>query len=157
MSDKVRKIVVFCVLIAVSIWGYSSITERMNKRNRTDREQQSDLLSSAAPGAYNTDAASDSPTPVSDSVFVEFKNIKTDKDPFYHNYTTVQVRVNRNIELHLLGILYRKANAQALINGKVVKVGDVILGYSIEEIATDFVKLKKDGKTLTLRPKKEST
>lgn len=90
-----------------------------------------------------------------ENVFDRYDTLKVGTNPFYHNWS--RTTGNREIELHLLGILYRTANAQALINGQVVKVGDTIDGYTITEITHEAVALSKDGEDITLRPKKETS
>ena len=155
MNEKTRKIAVFGVLIAVSIWGYANISDRMLSKGRPEiaAPAEGDNGSAADPGSY--DAGRPAAVILPDSVFNAYETLGVKDDLFYHNYKKKQIV--QSVNLRLLGILYRTANAQALINGKIVKVGDVVEGYEVAEITTDYVALTKNGKTIKLNPSKESS
>lgn len=157
MSDKVRKSIVFGILFVVAIWGYSNISERIKKNKDTSTDtaaQQADPASTNDPASYGQAAVTFN-TAAPEGIFDEYIELKIETNPFYHNRAFVSA--GQEIELHLLGILYRTANAQALINGQVVKIGDTIDGYEITDITSEFVALQKGGREITLRPKKETS
>ncbi|MEZ5359119.1 MAG: hypothetical protein R3F48_09850 [Candidatus Zixiibacteriota bacterium] len=156
MSEKTRKIIVFGILILVGIWGYSNISERMARNKKKAQENAAQTQPGAADDPASFDAASPQiKASLPAGVFDQYDDLNIKTNPFYHNWARVEN--NREIELHLLGILYRAANAQALINGQVVKVGDTIDGYTITAITNESVALRKDGEDITLRPKKETS
>ncbi len=124
------------------------------KARKQQFQSQNDLSASLEPGSADQVQVRQIPR-ITKETFAEYEDITVSTDPFYHNRKVI--KQNREIELHLLGILYRTANAQALINGQVVTVGDAVEGYEITEITNEFVALTKNGKKFTLRPKKESS
>ena len=89
---------------------------------------------------------------VEDSSFTENVEIKIeknsynknwDKDPFSPAVTVygraVSTKAGSFGQLHLKAISYGAKKSAAIINGKILKTGDKILGYRIEQIKPDTV------------------
>ncbi|MCP4567653.1 MAG: hypothetical protein GY841_08745 [FCB group bacterium] len=151
MSDRNRKILVFGILIVTSIWGYFNIAGRQAKKAAQNYQN------SASTSTPVVIAASEQNFMPEETV-AQYQAEPWGVDPFYHAYSPRSVsRVSEEVTLHLLGILYRKMNAQVLINGQILKEGDSLEGYRIVKIAPDYVNLQSEQKELTLRVKKESS
>lgn len=149
MTEKKRKTIVFAILIVAVIWGYFSLSDRF----RATGDKQIEPLPTAQPAAG---FASPIPTISTGEMFADIEKREWGDDPFFHNRLR-QPQVSSRVRLHLLGILYRSANARALINGTIVAVGDDIAGYRVSEITSDYVRLIRGGQTVTLRPQKEAS
>ena len=153
MSERKRKILVFAVFIAALVWGYFSLTDRMPKKAPPPKQTRTAAVT-ANPG--DKESASQ---PLTDDVCREYERLPWGKDPFYHNHEEPahKAATAEKQELHLLGILYREVNAQALINNRVVSIGDNIGQYRITAIARDHVTLEDGRQTIVLRVEKESS
>ncbi|MEE9442909.1 MAG: hypothetical protein V3V99_09610 [candidate division Zixibacteria bacterium] len=155
MNEKVRKSIVFGIFIIAVIWGYSNLSQRWAKKP----QEQDIAKQQVAANTVNNNIGQNQAIPenqiIHDSVFAFYAEKPVTKNPFYHNRKRVTGKTKK-IKLHLLGILYRQTNAQALINGRVLGVGDLISGYHVKNIARESVVLEKAGKTITLFPRKES-
>lgn len=154
MNEKLRKSIVFGIFIAAVIWGFFT---SFGGDNKEARRSPSDRPAKSTPAVR---PEIPEPAPLADSVYALYEAKPWGKDPFYHAYgvaTDAGQAVPEKIRLHLLGILYREVNARALINGRVVKTGDEIAGYRVTTIARDYVALRNDRGTVTLRIKKESS
>ncbi|MDP8213404.1 MAG: hypothetical protein P9X22_08995 [Candidatus Zapsychrus exili] len=84
------------------------------------------------------------------------------RDPFLKLVSESGVIVNYNDDfllkdLELEGVTLSSSgnNNLAIINGKVVKVKDMVGKFEVLEIDAEFVILKKDNETFTLHLKKE--
>lgn len=151
MSDRNRKILVFGILIVTSIWGYFSITGRQAKKAAQNSQNSA---STTTPVVIPASEQNFMP----EDVAARYQAEPWGVDPFYHAYSPHSASaVSEEVSLHLLGILYRKMNAQALINGQILKEGDSLEGYEVVKIAPDYVNLQSEQKKLTLRVKKESS
>jgi len=98
-----------------------------------------------------TDAAAD-------SIYASYHSKSWGKNPFYHNYRpSVGPAGPSKAEFHLMGIMFREMEAQALIDNRIVTVGDQLKGYRITEIARDSVVLDNGEKIIILRIQKETS
>jgi len=164
LTERTRKTMVFGLLIAACIWGYANMTGRKTHHEVPVTDAvvgEADPAGSADPGGPADPSAP--PTNMGDRVSPEvaaaYDARPWGKNPFYRNHpqeavlpTVQQVQIG----LHLLGIMYREIGAQAFISGRVVAVGDTILGYKVTAIAPDFVALDNGASNMKLRVKKES-
>lgn len=148
MSERTRKTFVFGLLIGSLIWAYFSFSGRKPSNLRPARQQ----AATAGPAV----PASVPPAALNKQTVAEYEKISWGKDPFYHRHQSKpRAAVPDKVKLHLLGILYREVNAQALINGRVVREGDIVAGYRIESIERDHVKISDGKKVVILRVEKE--
>lgn len=154
MNEKVRKSIVFGIFIIAVIWGYSNLSQ-----DRGKTASDPDLANTQAKNTPKVIPLENQATPknqiINDSIFTLYANKPITKNPFYHNRKRVAGRVKK-AKLYLMGILFRHNNAQALINDKVLGVGDLISGYQVKNISRESVILEKAGKNITLYPRKES-
>jgi hypothetical protein len=95
----------------------------------------------------------------------DFRESQWGTDPFYHrkgrspvpaNTSTVPSTKVERAALRLLGIMYREQGAKALIDGRIVAVGDTISGHLITEIAPDRVTVAQNNRTTVLKVRRES-
>ena len=160
MTERTRKTVVFGLLIAACVWGYANLSGRKAHHASVPVEaaSQEDAIS-----AGDADPAT-APAPVANHVTPDvaaaYDAKPWGKNPFYHGHGQAAVLPEpqkQQLVLQLSGILYRESGAQAFINGRVVAVGDTILGYRITAITPDFVAVDNGAASLKLRVKKESS
>ena len=155
MSEKTRKRLVFSLLILSLVWAYFHFSGPKDKRkdrssNRADRS----VVSSVPKGAMGLAAI------ISDSLYREYESRPWGKDPFYHWYeppSAAGQAYREEARWHLLGVLFREFRAHALINHRIVTIGDEIDGFRVVEISRDSVILKNEESTITLRVAKESS
>lgn len=148
MSEKTRKTLVFGLLIASLIWAYFSFSGRKSSNPRPAQPQ----ATVAGPAGVE----SLPPADLSQQTVAEYEKKSWGKDPFYHRHKSEPPHAAPDkVKLHLLGILYREVDAQALINGRVVREGDTLAGYRIVNIERDHVKISDGKKTVILRVEKE--
>jgi hypothetical protein len=148
MSERTRKTFVFGLLIGSLIWAYFSFSGRKPSNSRPARQH-----TAAASAVANVSLP---PAALSEQTVAEYEKKSWGKDPFYHRHKSApQQTVPDKVKLHLLGILYREVNAQALINGRAVREGDTVAGYRIERIERDHVKISDGKKAVILRVEKE--
>jgi hypothetical protein len=159
MTENTRKTMVFGLLIVACIWGYYNLSGYKARHTTPPTEVQmgeADQAGTADPATV-TKAPADR---VSPEVAAAYDAKPWGRNPFYRNSRAVETSKptaqQAQIELHLLGILYREIGAQAFISGRVVAVGDTILGYKVTAIAPDFVALENGASNMKLRVKKES-
>jgi len=147
VSKKTRKILVFGLLIGSLIWAYFNFSGRKPERATDNRPHPA----AVQPAAITLAASVLSPQTVS-----EYEGKSWGMDPFYHAHKSEpgQAAPDR-VKLRLLGILYREIDAQALINGRVVREGDTLSGFRVERIERDHVEISDGGKTIILRVEKE--
>lgn len=149
MSEKTRKTLVFGSLVLSLIWAYFNFTGRKARRPADNRPR---------PAAVQTAVVPQEVLVLSPEAATEYEAKTWGKDPFYHARPAAPKRaVPDKVRLHLLGILYREVNSQALINGRVVGVGDTLSGYRVDRIERDHVKISDGGKTVILRVEKEQS
>ena len=147
MDAKKRRLYVFIVLVAVSIWGYYNIFDKADKK--PDLIEDEELTDVARPAA--------APRPVAID-YDEYSSKDWGSDPFFRGKVEKQEIVEIEPEKmywFLGGILYSDNNPAAVINKRVVCKGDVIDGARVVEINRNDVVLEKDGENIVLGLKKE--
>jgi hypothetical protein len=152
MTDRRRKTIVFGLCAIALIWAFYTVIGQKHKK----------ILSVTAQGQASTVEAEPPRIPADtrklDSLDTAYETKPWGKDPFYHDVKSdPPLDVQDTRELHLLGILYRHINSQALINKRVVTVGDKLEGFEVMEITRNSVTLNDGRKTITLRLEKESS
>lgn len=152
MSEKTRKIVIFAAMIATLVWAY--FTFAGGGSGSHDRSRGSGQTARADTAATLSPVSD----PITDSLFEAFDTRSWGRDPFYHGYRREPPPLlSRAVEFHLLGILFRELDARALINGRIVGVGDTLGAYRVSAITRDEVTLENGETTVTLRVAKESS
>lgn len=80
---------------------------------------------------------------------------KWGRNPFYKKVelkrVTKSARKKRTLKLHLYAISIKDNNSVALINDRIVKIGDMISGYTLKKIYKKSVLLSNGAKTITLK------
>jgi type II secretory pathway component PulC len=147
MDAKKRKMYVFIVLIAVSIWGYFNIFDSEEKKVVEIKDDVEMVSTSES-----------APSNIVEIDFSEYASKKWGSDPFFRGKTKANARVKvekPNIEWVLGGILYSDKDPAAVVNKRVVRKGDIIDGARVMEINRTDVKMEKDGTSFILGIKKE--
>lgn len=156
MSEKTRKGLVFGLLILVLVWAYFNFSGPGAKKN--DRTSRMTGRTSGAPVSRPAPAIAKA---ITDSICREYESKPWGKDPFYHWFELPAGSggpvYSEEVRWHLLGVIFREYQAQALINNHIVTVGDEIEGFRVAEIFRDSVVLKNGDTVVTLRLAKESS
>jgi len=80
---------------------------------------------------------------------------KWGRNPFYKKVEVKKearvTKKKRTIRLHLYAISIKDNNSVALINDRIVKIGDMIAGYTLKKINKKSVVLMDGAKALTLK------
>jgi hypothetical protein len=151
MSESWRKRVIFGVLVVTLVWGYFALVKPRVEIPVATTESDATVGGPAEPAAV-------SPPAVSDSLLARYGQAAWGGDPFNRDpFPTTNGPIQDLPSLHLLGILYRQTGAQALINGRIAGVGDVIDGYRIMSITRENVTVQSDRRTVVLRVGKEAS
>jgi len=152
MTDRKRKTIVFGLCALALIWAFVTIAGQKHKKSSVQQVQSQ--VSTVEAGVPRTPADARK----LDSLTAAYETKPWGKDPFYHHVKKdLPADVKETRELRLLGILYRQVNSQALINKRVVTVGDKLEGFEVVEITRNSVILNDGQKTITLRLEKESS
>ncbi len=161
MNERTRKLLVFSVALIVVVWGYLNLFGP-HKKSSSPATPTSTALSApsqvkvkeARAGSDNTDRLI-----ITDQIAESYESAVWGKDPFYHSFPDRKSRVvqQQKIRLKLLGILYREVAPQALINNRVVSIGDDVSGYRVIKITPDYVTVTNQTETIKLRVTKESS
>lgn len=148
MNETWRKRLIFAVLVVTTIWGYFSITGRKGPTVPASSPGLAEVTTPLPPAAEAS----------WDSLLATYRLRPWGSDPFYRTrMTPTAPPTNDAVTLHLLGILYREVGAQALINGRIAKEGDIVDGYRVTAITRDFVTVQGAGRTIELRVAKEAS
>lgn len=160
MTERTRKTMVFGLLIAACIWGYANLSGRKTNHPAPPAEASTGEMADPGGAADPLGSATRPAEHVSDEVAAAYDAKPWGKNPFYRGQqpTAASPLIQETpAALHLLGILYRDVGAQALISGRIVAVGDTVLGYKITAITPDYVAVDNGVTNMKLRVKKEST
>lgn len=152
MNKNSRQAIVYSVFVLVLIWGYFNFFG-----GEKTAEPSPDPVHQAAitPGPVSPGFITDELTA---EIIRDYHQKNWGNNPFYNRYKTKKEQVvEQKARLHLLGIIYREIDAQALINGRVVSVGDTLEGYRVADITRKEVILQKGERTVKLKVKKESS
>jgi hypothetical protein len=137
MNERRRIILLGILVIVAAYWAYFTINRRAEQR-----EKQAQLMSETAPPPAQAATIQDPDS----SAIAELTILPWGKDPFYHNYSPPKKKsVQRDVHLRLLGILHNDQSPQALINGRIVSVGERIEGYTVIRITKKYVELTGAG------------
>lgn len=151
MTETWRKRLVFGVLVVSLVWGYFELIPHGDKTPAATSGYDALPADPAAPTAAP-------PPAITDSLLAQYGRAAWGDDPFNRDLvSTAGIRPRDIPSLHLLGILYRQTGAQALINGRITGVGDIIEGYRIISITPDDVTVQSPQRTMVLRVGKESS
>jgi hypothetical protein len=152
LSEKNRKILVYAVFVVAVIWGFFNLTGR-----KSDRSEATNSKKAASTDQSNM-VPSSPQAPLAGEVIEIYREQPWGRDPFYHGFKPPKIaKTSPEIRMHLFGILYRQINPQALINNRVVGVGDVLGDYKVIEITRGYVALNNGKRTVKLKVKKESS
>ncbi len=154
MSEKTRKKLVFGILILALIWAYFNFTGSGKKT--AGKPRTTVAVKPVRPGLQ----ASSEIGALPDSIYRSYDNKPWGKNPFYSEYRISSSEASalpEQIELRLLGVVYRASRAHALINNKIVTVGDSLEGFRITDIYRDSVIVNNGVNRITLVVTKESS
>jgi type II secretory pathway component PulC len=152
LNEKLRKGLVFGALAMALIWAYFTFADRGDKVDRSSGQPEATETKAAEQGFRTVVDA------ITDSMYNSYKTKPWGKNPFYHNYRPPVDPVRRSkVEFHLMGVMFGATRAQALIDNRIVTVGDKLKGFRITEITRDSVVLDNGETTLTLRVQKETS
>lgn len=154
MSEATRKKIIFCLFAVTIVWAYFHFSGQ--QQSKKVPPPSSPAISATMPAPANISSTAKTTDDL--YLYARYKGTSWGKNPFYHNHRIAKKQVVRKqAKLRLLGILYREVNAQALINGRVVAVGDTLHGYQVFEISRDYVTLRNADNSIRLHVKKESS
>jgi len=153
LSEKLRKYLVYASLVLALIWAYFNFTGNEDKKDKRPRRAQP--VKPIAPRAKTGTKS----TALHDSIYIARDRVPWGPNPFYHSLPVQpgRTQILGSVEMRLLGVLFREYQAQALINGRVVSVGDYVGGYRVSRIFRDSVIVVNAEHSLTLRVTKESS
>jgi hypothetical protein len=154
LSEKTRKKLVFGILILALIWAYFNFAGPGKKSAPKPR-----TAAAIKPVRAGLQVSSETGF-LPDSVYQSYDNKAWGRNPFYSDYRispTETPVLPAQIELHLLGVVYRASRAHALINNKIVTVGDSLEGFRITDIYRDSVIVNDGVNRITLVVTKESS
>lgn len=135
--------VLVIVLIAFVIDGIKRVQRKQIKRKVTAKKI---LLKSekAESGGLDTSMS------LQEEMKKRGKSLKWKSDPFTLERVSVEAEEEAPTNLTLTGILWDEVEPLAIINEKIVKVGDKILGGNVTEITQNSVTIIKDQKEYKL-------
>ncbi|MDD4051191.1 MAG: hypothetical protein PHR28_04735, partial [candidate division Zixibacteria bacterium] len=127
MNETWRKRCIFGLLVVTVIWGYFALIAPKDETTLVTPPEAA-VTTPVQPVAI-------AKPEISDSLIAIYRLSVWGNDPFYRDPSPVIADPTKNVPaLHLLGILYRQTGAQALINGRIAKEGDIVDGYRIVSI-----------------------
>jgi len=140
------------IQITIIIVGLVGLAAIVTNNMKSKKIKQSVAQPDAASVVIDSGVKVTAKLPVADSNVLENQKKRAEapwgRDPFSSDtYKAGQV----SSELKLQGISYRKDNVGfAFINNEIVKQGDAIAGYEVEEVLKDKVLLKKGSQSFYL-------
>jgi len=140
------------IQITIIIVGLVGLAAIVTNNMKSKKIKQSVAQPDAASVVIDSGVKVTAKLPVADSNVLENQKKRAEapwgRDPFSSDtYKSGQV----SSELKLQGISYRQDNVgYAFINNEIVKQGDAIAGYEVEEVLKDRVLLKKGGQSFYL-------
>ncbi|MBI5267386.1 MAG: hypothetical protein HY851_09170 [candidate division Zixibacteria bacterium] len=153
MTEQRRKIIVFAALPVALVWGYYNLLVRPNQAEIPTPDTTIQPTVATAPSQPIT---ADS----MDSRFAAIKNQPWGADPFRMGSrrqapTSSTPRVRRDdMAWQLNGIIYSENTPFAYINGRSVKVGDIVNSATVVAIDRKSVTLDVNGGRFTLSLRK---
>lgn len=153
MTEQRRKVIVFAALPVALVWGYYNL---LVKPNQTAVSSPETTIQPTAASIPNQPGTADS----IDSKFTSIKSQPWGADPFrmerrrqVSSYPTPMVKRN-DMAWQLNGIIYNESSPFAYINGRSVKVGDVVNSATVVAIDRKSVTLEVNGNRFTLSLRK---
>jgi len=146
MDPKVRKSLIFLLFIGASIYGL------LNLRDRTD-----DQNTQPSPAA-NTSQPAQAVRPSNLIDIDKYSELPWGRDPFTRNHEAIAEPSQASGPVWTLGgILYDDQNPAAIINGRVVRIGQSIEGALLLKIDKDKVTLENNGTRFSLNLNKDKS
>jgi type II secretory pathway component PulC len=146
MDPRLRKIIIFSLLVASLIYGY---------RNFTSKTEHGDSFSP------KTDIAAESipiKHPVKTLDIEKYAALEWGPDPFRRGGTETVIQDSPTVTgWNLGGILYDDNSPAAIINSRIVRIGESIDGARVMHINKNRVTLEKDGAEFSLTLAKEKS
>ena len=144
MNDKTRKGIIFVVFAATCVWGYFNLF----RKPQVAESAQPDLATVTALSSAGVSTGPDSLT------LAELRISSWGDDPFKKG--TARTPESRSVERpssphwNLSGIVYSPTDPLAIINGKMVRVGDTVDDAKVAKIEKKKVTLDYSGSSITL-------
>jgi hypothetical protein len=147
MDPKLRKLIIFSILIAALIYGYSNIPKKQQP---------------AEPGPGETDPMVQPAQIVQKSKLVDIEKYSAlpwERDPFTRSFqATTDITIpSISSEWELGGILFDETNPTAIINSRIVKAGEMIDGARVLKIDKSKVLLERNGNPFALSIKRDES
>ncbi|MEK7774613.1 MAG: hypothetical protein AAB305_01865 [Candidatus Zixiibacteriota bacterium] len=144
MNDKTRKGIIFVVFASTLVWGYFNLIKKPLAMTTTTPDLAT--VTPLAPAAIS--AMPDSLT------LAELRNTDWGDDPFKKGispaFETSSVERAASPQWNLSGIVYSPTDPLAIINGKMVRVGDAVDNAKVTKIEKKNVTLDYGGSSITL-------
>ncbi len=157
MNDRTRKIIVLSSLPVALIWGYYNLIAKSDTTTGPWPDNQAAAtVASALPAPL--------PSPATDSAIIQ--KIRTRSwgvDPFrgrtvsHGEPTIAQPTVTKSgLSWVLNGIIFSETSPVAYVNGRLVKVGEIVNTAKVVSIDRRTVTLEIDGRRMTISLSKEA-
>lgn len=146
MNEKTRKVGLTGLLVVAIVWGYANYPWQRN----ADTEQVIAVASTASP---QMSPSAPVVAQVSDSALAELSARQWGGDPFYSpgkSNSGARRATARSRTYTVKAILYSDTAPSAYINGRVVRVGDVVDGATVQSISRTAVRLLREDETITV-------
>jgi type II secretory pathway component PulC len=145
MNESTRKGIIYLVFAVTCVWGYFNL---FGKPQSTSSPQP--VLVPAATLSPTTAAAI-----MDTTVLAQLRNSDWGDDPFKKGSTAMvdapqTAEHNFSPQWNLSGIVYSPKDPLAIINGKMVRVGDIIEDAKVTKIEKKKVTLDYSGSSMTL-------
>jgi len=144
MNDKARKGIIFVVFAVTLVWGYFNLIKKPLAMTATTPELGT--VTPLIPKAIST---------VPDSLtLAELRNSDWGDDPFKKGIASTfeprSIERTASPQWNLSGIVYSPADPLAIINGKMVRVGDAVDNAKVTKIEKKQVTLDYGGSSIIL-------
>jgi type II secretory pathway component PulC len=146
MDPKKRKYIIYTLFVLAVIYGLANLE---SKGPKTDTSSQ------PVPAPANRVPMRPSPNQID---IAKYNSLPWGKDPFVHETSTAgSAEVPSGAVWELGGILYDDTNPAAIINSRIVRVGQSIEGARVLRINKKMVTLEKDGREFSITLEKEKS
>ena len=148
-SRKEKNILLIIVFLLFTV-AYISLNLWINKVKKT-----SNVIESTAPATEQSESINAQKQPQKNTVQSPAEVSIKIRDPFLGSLNDDIVLQKTAINLKVNGILWDGKIPTAIINSKVVKIGDIIFGKTVVDIEKDKVVVMENGKIYILLLNKE--
>lgn len=157
MNDRTRKIIVLSSLPVALIWGYYNLIVKSDTTTGPSQDNQAAAtVASALPSPL--------PAPATDSAIIQrIRNRSWGTDPFrgrtvsHREPTIAPPTVTKSgLSWVLNGIIFSETSPVAYVNGRLVKVGEIVNTAKVVSIDRRTVTLEVDGRRMTISLSKEA-